>query len=1083
MAKRNRNKWYYLILLLCVIIGCKGEKINMQKLRFVNANGEEIDLTSGHYGITKWNGFSNANLNLQTQQVPYQDGSVFIDGLLNNRELSVTLCINDDNDLSKRYELRNELIRTLNPKLGEGYLYYKNDFLERRIKVIPQLPVIQNKNSNESGTVKASLSWTACSVYWEDVEETSVNINMGQRINVENTGDIAISPKISFNCNSALNPVLRNLNNGKKVSINGTLSKSVLNLEKGKKTFLKTKYGFTNNNNYNNFEENDEYQYLFSSNCISRTKDFENFETIYIMPNETVLCSGYGRGLFFYGGDNLKKSTDCITWETISEKPSGTVQAMYYDKTEDIFYFGIGGHLYSTSDLATFTDVGFIWVAINAITRHGSLIICVGNGGICYKYDGTNFTEITTGTNYNLFAIASDGTNLVIGGGQSHVGGVFKYSFDNGDSWNDVEVSQKVSSICYSNTYGIFFACGDIIVGKGLPDNMVWEELGTEARSVCKESKLFGQIEILGVDMAVYSGEFKKLCNYPYDAICGVYFKGKYIAAGAFGHIYTSDNYTWWEESSASGKISNNIYFAEIANDTAYFFTKEGDIIYTTDGVNFNFKIKLDVELNHIAYFNGYYYGATRTGLYKFNVNNLEDITLVQSLPSGINNLTVINNKLIVFTSNSFVITSDGTTWDTYSTATNHSAFNIVFYNNKYIYIDSQSRVYETSDFENYTEILTEYRTENTVVQNIICLNNEFFFSTANNSTYEGKLYKGYASPVVVNEGSNFYMTGYYVNNKYIFNYYEFDENHELISKSITTDFEEYNVVNDYLVVIDNNNEYHIDSDSNLILNNTVIHNIYNDIYAFVFDGVANNIFLDNYNLFSLPSATELTSSINNIASVYSDDEKIYFIGSNLYVLDKTDISSYNVSSPQAVTGYDNYIYVIGTNVINKYLKTDLENPDETISVTTGTIQNGAALYYNGYLIWENMNKFITYNLSTGIKTEISTNVLVADIKVIDDTVFAIGQNGFLYSSDMKNITELYKVSFVFTTFVRNDLKKFIALYGVLGEIVILNDENIISMITDISFELSEGENEIVLNCDSGYINAIMTYRQCYAGV
>lgn len=117
----------------------------MQKLRFVNANGVELDLTSGYYGITKWDGFSNANLNLQTQQVPYQDGSVFIDGLLNNRELSVTLCINDNNDLAKRYELRNELIKTLNPKLGEGYLYYKNDFLERRIKVIPQPPVIPNK--------------------------------------------------------------------------------------------------------------------------------------------------------------------------------------------------------------------------------------------------------------------------------------------------------------------------------------------------------------------------------------------------------------------------------------------------------------------------------------------------------------------------------------------------------------------------------------------------------------------------------------------------------------------------------------------------------------------------------------------------------------------------------------------------------------------------------------------------------------------------------------------------------------------------------------------------------------------------
>ena len=1054
----------------------------MQKLRFVNANGVELDLTSGYYGITKWNGFSNANLNLQTQQVPYQDGSVFIDGLLNNRELSVTLCINDNNDLAKRYELRNELIRTLNPKLGEGYLYYKNDFLERRIKVIPQPPVIPNKNSNESGTVKASLSWTACGVYWEDVEETSVNINMGQRINIENKGDIAISPKISFNCNSALNPVLRNLNNGKKISINGTLSSSILNLEKGKKTFLKTKYGFTNNNNYNNFEENDEYQYLFSANCISRTKDFENFETIYIMPSETVVCSGYGRGLFFYGGDNLKKSTDCITWETISEKPSGTVQAMYYDKTEDVFYFGIGGHLYSTSDLETFTDIGSIEVAINAITRHGSLIVCVGNGGNCYKYDGTNFTSITTGTSRNLFAVASDGTNLVIGGGLSTVEGVFKYSTDNGSTWNNVSVTQKISSICYSNTYGIFFACGDIIVGKGLPDNMVWEELGTEARNVCKESKLFGQIEILGVDMAIFDGEFKKLINYPPDTICGVYFKGKYIAAGAFGHIYTSENFTWWEESSASGKISNNIYFAEIANDTAYFFTKEGDIIYTTDGVNFNFKPVLPQAYNFIAYFNGYYYGVTKTGIYKFSLEEIENPTLVHSNTSSDSCATyVLNNNIIVCRDTCIQISSDGTTWTEKALGDTEQIYKVVYFDNKYICITHSNKyTLETTDFETYTPILVDYRSGYNVVTNIFVVNNNFFFSVSDLTTYETTLYRGLSLPVAVKHYDVAVIVAIcYYNDKYIINWVDFENGYF----ADMTDFNGYSETVNNLFFVENDRLYSIENEGEVVYyNGNIIINPISNL-ANCYYNVANGVLLDNNILYELPTGNELTSPINDINSVYSDDVNIYLTGDHLYKLENTDISLYNVSSPQAITGCDNYIYVIRTNVINKYLKTDLENPVKQFVVSTGTAQNGAALYYNGYLIWENLNKFITYNLSTGIKTEISTNIKIMDFKVIDNIVFGIGDGGYVYSSDMKNITELYKVSFVFTTFVRNDLKKFIALYGALGELIILDDENIISMITDISFELQEGENEIVLNCDSGYINAIMTYRQCYAGV
>ena len=45
----------------------------MQKLIWKNANGEELNLTSGNYGITNWEGFANTSLNIQSQQVPFQD--------------------------------------------------------------------------------------------------------------------------------------------------------------------------------------------------------------------------------------------------------------------------------------------------------------------------------------------------------------------------------------------------------------------------------------------------------------------------------------------------------------------------------------------------------------------------------------------------------------------------------------------------------------------------------------------------------------------------------------------------------------------------------------------------------------------------------------------------------------------------------------------------------------------------------------------------------------------------------------------------------------------------------------------------
>ena len=168
----------------------------MQKLVWQNANGVELDLTSGNYGITEWEGFSNTGLNIQTQTVPFQDGGVFLDALIEQRELTVTLAIQDNNNLELRYQQRRELISALNPKLGEGYLIYTNDFISKRIKCIPQIPIFETHNSDTAGTPKASLSWVACEPYWEDLEETSVTFKDVQVL--ENNGDVPVQIKATI---------------------------------------------------------------------------------------------------------------------------------------------------------------------------------------------------------------------------------------------------------------------------------------------------------------------------------------------------------------------------------------------------------------------------------------------------------------------------------------------------------------------------------------------------------------------------------------------------------------------------------------------------------------------------------------------------------------------------------------------------------------------------------------------------------------------------------------------------------------------------------------------------------------------
>ena len=175
----------------------------MQKLVFTNGGGNTIDLTSvtngGYFGITNWEGLSGVGLNIQTQTVPFQDGAVFLDALMNQREISVTVAIQDNNVLEDRYERKRELISALNPKLGEGVLVYTNDYLSRQIKAVPQLPIFENKNSNDSGTLKASVTFSCPSPYWEDLEDTVVEItSTGNNVEVVNNGDIETKVQIEI---------------------------------------------------------------------------------------------------------------------------------------------------------------------------------------------------------------------------------------------------------------------------------------------------------------------------------------------------------------------------------------------------------------------------------------------------------------------------------------------------------------------------------------------------------------------------------------------------------------------------------------------------------------------------------------------------------------------------------------------------------------------------------------------------------------------------------------------------------------------------------------------------------------------
>ena len=330
----------------------------MQKLVFRNANGIELDLTSGDYGITEWEGFSAVDLNVQSQQVPFQDGSVYLDGLLGERELSVTVAMQDNNNLEKRYQLRRQLISVLNPKLGEGVLIYTNDYISKQIHCVAQMPVFENHNSNDSGTPKASCSFTACNPYWEDLEDTVVVIRDGTKsTTIENNGDVPASPV--FYTNDANRIMIEN-QNGEKIVLESNYSMPALTIDtrEGKKSVvgngifsLEGKPYTINNANYSIVE-----------NIIKANDTYYS----YSIHNDGEIRRAI-----------VVKSKDLLAWEQVGEEINTSGTGIGSDYVINICYNKYQGTLIllQNETIRTSTDFGLTWTTEENTNNYAGICI------------------------------------------------------------------------------------------------------------------------------------------------------------------------------------------------------------------------------------------------------------------------------------------------------------------------------------------------------------------------------------------------------------------------------------------------------------------------------------------------------------------------------------------------------------------------------------------------------------------------------------------------------------------------------------------------------------------------------------
>ena len=727
----------------------------MQKLVFRNANGIELDLTTDPFGITEWEGFSADELNIQSQQVPFQDGGVFLDALLGERELAVTVAMYDGNDLEKRYRLRRQMISALNPKLGEGVLIYTNDFLSKQIHVIPQLPVFENHNSNDSGTPKVNCVFNACNPYWEDLEETVVEIKRGQIVDINNDGDIAtqiIANIVGLNKNA----VLRNITEEKQIMLGGTFGDFTINTNFGKKSVLVENYiwdwksggasfgGQATNGNVTVYagdrfvcikNENEKLQNIdtqgtlrlssvafgngkfvgIGNNNISISSDGKNWNTNVVTLGSSSNSISFGDGKFFVAStlvSNVKYSTDGINWES-----KATVAV--YDNTVGVKYINEKYIILGNATVVLFSTDLESWNRANLpsgivawdITYGKGKYILVGyinNKGCIYtSTDLTNWVQVLYFESITSFTSVSFGNNRFVAVGTDST---YATSTD-GEIWetNTSELFRTATNIEYN--IDVFSVIGNDGTILNSTDGENWLSLTTGIYEDLQKIKfIHNKYCCIGENVFITSNDEenweKNIIGNDISLSDFVYNGDFIIAVGNV--ICTSNNETTWEIQ--QGVTTEHLNAIIYANGKYIAVGNVGTIITSTDGINWESQQSGTTEnLYGVIYANGKYIAVGNTGTIITSTDTESWASSTSGVSENLRSISYGNEVFVVVGENGTIITSvDGNYWVIRTSGTSNSLYAVIYGLNRFIAVGS-ALILQSYDGVNWEVELSTY--------------------------------------------------------------------------------------------------------------------------------------------------------------------------------------------------------------------------------------------------------------------------------------------------------------------------------------------------------------------------------------
>lgn len=216
----------------------------MKKLTYVNKLGEQIELNE-YAPLLLLNFSEKGKVTIYNNKGMNQDGSTYLGNTIDVSDKTIELAIIADSE-EDLISQRNKINKIFNPKLGEGYLIYKDPVKEIKAKcIIDALPYYSGVNPRVN---KCLISCTANNPFWMDIVESKAEvalwkgdfsfdleipedqgIELGHRepsliVNVFNNGDVECGIRVEFRAlATVINPSVINVDTQDFIKINRTM--------------------------------------------------------------------------------------------------------------------------------------------------------------------------------------------------------------------------------------------------------------------------------------------------------------------------------------------------------------------------------------------------------------------------------------------------------------------------------------------------------------------------------------------------------------------------------------------------------------------------------------------------------------------------------------------------------------------------------------------------------------------------------------------------------------------------------------------------------------------------------------------